>query len=188
MRIKGGEHLEGRHDRLSELAERQHGVVSIRQMIGPLGYSRSAVARAVNEGHLHRLYRGVFAVGHKRVPVHGRCLAAVLACGRGALLSHYSAGWLSGIARINPEPIHVTTLAWRRERPPLRLHEARSLASQDRAFREGIPVTALPRTLLDLAATVRFDWLERIVERSEELGLFGARDHPLQPVEANRRS
>lgn len=178
MRIKGGERLEGRHDPLSELAERQHGIVSIRQLIGPLGYSRSAVARAVNEGHLHRLYRGVFAVGHKRIQVHGRCLAAVLACGRGAVLSHYSAAWLWDIAKIAPEPIHVTTLAWRRGRPPIRLHEARSLASEDRALREGIPVTALPRTLLDLAAAVRFDWLERMVERSEELGLFdlGAMD------------
>ncbi|HET9198763.1 MAG TPA: hypothetical protein VFN92_10980 [Solirubrobacterales bacterium] len=63
----------------------------------------------------------------------------------------------------------------RRRRPPLRLHEARSLASEDRALREGIPVTALPRTLLDLAATVRFDWLERTVERSEELRLFDLR-------------
>jgi hypothetical protein len=54
----------------------------------------------------------------------------------------------------------------------VRLHEAHSLTSEDRALLEGIPVTALPRTLLDLAATVRFDWLERMVERSEELGLF----------------
>ena len=46
------------------------------------------------------------------------------------------------------------------------------ITPEDRALREGIPVTALPRTLLDLAATVRFDWLERMLERSEELGLF----------------
>jgi hypothetical protein len=102
-------------------------------------------------------------------------LAAVLACGRSAALSHYSAAWLWGIAKIEPEPIHVTTLAWRRARPPLRLHEARSLAAEDRTLREGIPVTAVPRTLLDLAASVRFEWLERMVERSEELGLFDLR-------------
>lgn len=157
---------------------RQHGVVSIRQLTGPLGYSRPAVSRAVKSGRLHPLYRGVYAVGHARISVHGKCLAAVLACGRSALLSHYSAGWLWDIAKINPEPFHIITSVWRTPRPPLRLHQSLALADEDRALVEGIPVTALPRTLLDLAATVRFDWLERIVERSEERGLFD-----LRPVE-----
>jgi hypothetical protein len=114
-------------------------------------------------------------VGHGRVSVHGKCLAAVLACGRGALLSHYSAAWLWDIANVEPEPFHVTTSIWRTPRPPLHLHQSLALTSADRALREGIPVTALPRTLLDLAATVRFDWLERMVERSEDLGLFDLR-------------
>lgn len=99
-------------------------------------------------------------------------MAAVLASGPGALLSHYSAGWLWGIAKVDPEPFHVTTAAWRKPRPPIHLHEARLLTAEDRALREVIPVTSLPRTLLDLAATVRFDWLEKMLERSEELGLF----------------
>jgi len=63
----------------------------------------------------------------------------------------------------------------RKRRLSIRLHEARSLAPEDRALRDGIPVTALPRTLIDLAASVRFDWLERMVERSEELNLFDLR-------------
>jgi hypothetical protein len=91
------------------------------------------------------------------------------------LLSHYSAAWLWGIANIDPKPLHVTTLTWRRPRPPLRLHQSVAIATEDRALREGIPVTALPRTLLDLAATVRVEWLERMVERSEELELFDLR-------------
>jgi very-short-patch-repair endonuclease len=157
------------------MATRQHGVVSIRQLIGPLGYSRSAVARAVGDGSLHRHHRGVFAVGHQRLTKHGTCLAAVLACGRGALLSHYSAAWLWEIAKVDPEPIHVTTSAWRRPRPPLHLHQSLALTTEDRALLEGIPVTALPRTLLDLAAAVRFAWLEKMVERSEDLELFDLR-------------
>lgn len=99
----------------------------------------------------------------------------MLACDAGALLSHYSAAWLWDIAKIDPEPIHVTTSTWRRPRPPIRLHQSLAIADQDRALREGIPVTALPRTLLDLAAAVRFDWLERMIERSEESGLFDLR-------------
>lgn len=176
MRDKRRKHSrDGSHDALAKLAERQHGVVSIRQLTGPLGYSRNAVSRAAKSGRLHVLHRGVYAVGHTRISVHGKCLAAVLACGRGALLSHYSAGWLWRIAKVNPQPFHVTTSIWRTPRPPLHLHQSLALGCADRALREGIPVTALPRTLLDLAAVARFDWLERMVERSEELGLFDLR-------------
>jgi Transcriptional regulator, AbiEi antitoxin len=176
MRDKSRKHLRnGRHDALAELADRQHGIVSIRQLTGPLGYSRSAVSRAVNDGRLHPVHRGVYAVGHTCISAHGRCLAAVLACGRGALLSHYSAGWLWGIAKVDPEPFHVTTSVWRTPRPPLRLHQSLAVVAEDRTLREGIPVTSLARTLLDLAATVRFEWLERMVERAEDLNLFDLR-------------
>jgi hypothetical protein len=163
---------------LAELAARQHGVVSIRQLTAKLGYSRSAVSRAVESGRLHRLHRGVFAVGHTRLSIQGEALAAVLASGPEAVLSHLSAAWLWGISRSSAAPFSVTTPIRRKPRPPIRLHEARMLTAADRALREGIPVTALPRTLLDLAATVRFDWLEKMFERAEELGLFD-----LGPVE-----
>ena len=62
----------------------------------------------------------------------------------------------------------------RRNSAPIRLHRSRALADEDRALVEGIPATALPRTLLDLAATVRPDRLQRAIERAEELGLFDA--------------
>jgi hypothetical protein len=169
MRVKGTHRT---HASLAELASRQHGVVSVRQLTGPLGYSESAVGRAVAAGRLHRLYRGVFAVGHRRLSPQAECLAAVLACGPGALLSHYSAGWLWGISRPRPAPFHVSTPTHRRRRPPLILHHARGLAAEDRALEDGIPVTSVARTLLDLAGAVDRKWLPRIVERSEELGLF----------------
>lgn len=173
MRDKGGEHSRGgRHDALAELAERQHGVVSIRQLTGPLGYSKASVHRAVSAGRLHQLYRGVFAVGHTSLSLHGQCLAAVLACGPNALLSHVSAAWLWDLTKTSPLSASVCAPGYRKPRPPIRLHEARSLTAEDRALREGIPVTALPRTLLDLAATVRFEWLEKMIERSEDLELF----------------
>lgn len=157
---------------LAELAERQHGVVSIRQLERKLGYSRKAVHRAVASGHLHPLHRGVYAVGHRLVPVHGRCLAAVLACGPKALLSHISAAWLWGVSRYGPAPLHVTSPVPRKPRPPIRLHHSRILREEDRALEKKIPVTALPRTLLDCAAECRFSHLQRMLERSEELKLF----------------
>jgi very-short-patch-repair endonuclease len=107
--------------------------------------------------------------------LHGHCLAAVLACGPNALLSHVSAAWLWDLTKTSPLPAAVCAPGHRKPRPPIRLHEARSLAPEDRALREGIPVTSLPRTLLDLAATVRFEWLEKMVERSEDLELFDLR-------------
>jgi hypothetical protein len=154
------------------LAKRQHGVVSIRQLIGPLGYSRRSVSRAAAAGRLQRLYRGVYAVGHAGVSRQGRCLAAVLACGPEALLSHGSAAWLWGVSNRAPFPVAVTAPISRKPRPPIVLHRARTLKPEDRALLEGIPVTALPRTLLDLAAVVRADWMQRVLERSEELRLF----------------
>jgi hypothetical protein len=169
MRNKG---LPRSHQALADLAKRQHGVVSIRQLTGPLGYTRPAVTRATASGRLHRLHRGVYAVGHARLSLRGRCLAAVLAAGPQALLSHGSAAWLWDIATRAPIPAQVTTPVPRKPRPPIALHHACALTPEDRALREGIPVTAPPRTLLDLAATVRADRLQRALERSEELGLF----------------
>ncbi len=163
---------------LAELAELQHGVVSIRQLEQKLGYSRKAVQRDVASGHLHPLHRGVYAVGHRLVPAEGRCLAAVLACGPKALLSHGSAAWIWGISQYGPVPLHVTSPVPRKPRLPIRLHHSRILADQDRALEGEIPLTAVPRTLLDCATEWRFSRLQRMLEHSEELQLFD-----LAPVE-----
>ena len=163
---------------LTELAERQYGVVSIRQLETTLGYSPDRVKHAVAAGHLHRLHRGVYAVGHRLLSTHGRCLAAVLACGPHALLSHRSAAWLWGISRYGPAPLAVTGPQPRKPRGPIHLHRSAILTDADRALVERIPVTALPRTLLDCAAESRFSHLQRMLERSEELKLFD-----LAPVE-----
>jgi hypothetical protein len=160
------------HHALAALAKRQHGVVSIRQLTGPLGYSRRSVSRAVAAGRLHRLHQGVFAVGHTAISRDGRCLAAVLACGPGSLLSHYSAAWLWGLSASGPAPYEVTTPVPRHGKPPLRVHHSRVLAGADRALQREIPVTAVPRTLLDLAARVRPSRLPRYLERAEELQLL----------------
>jgi predicted transcriptional regulator of viral defense system len=157
---------------LPQLAERQHGVVSIRQLEGTLGYLPGALKRDVAAGRLLRLHRGVYAVGHRRISAHGRCLAAVLACGPGALLSHRSAAWLWGLVRYGPAPLNVTSPVPRKPRPPIRLHHSRILVGEDRGLEQNVPVTAVPRTLLDCAAALRLSQLQRMLERSEELGQF----------------
>jgi predicted transcriptional regulator of viral defense system len=163
----------GAHQPLANLAERQHGVVSIRQLEG-LGYSRDSVSRASRSGRLHRLHRGIYAVGHMSLTWHSHCLAAVLSCGPNALASHTSAAWLWGLLSSRPGTFHVATPTRRHTKPNLRLHYA-ALADEDRAVCEGIPATALPRTLLDLAAAVSATRLDRAIERSEERGLFDLR-------------
>jgi hypothetical protein len=164
----------GRHRPLADLANRQHGVVSIGQL-QRLGYSRDQVRWAVRTGWLQSIDRSVYAVGHKRLSLEGQCFAAVLACGPGAVLSHHSAAWLHGLARWKPAPFHVTGPAARRPRLPVRIHRARRLESVDLQRVEGLPTTSVPRTLLDMAAAVAFERLEKLVERSEELELFDLR-------------
>ncbi len=168
MRAKGQQ----QGGELAALAARQHGVVSIRQLEGPLGCTRGWVERAVRDGRLHRLYTGVYAVGHTDLSLHGQCLAAVLACGPACLLSHYSAAWLWGLSSTLPIPIHVTAPVARRARPPIRLHRASRLSHADRWLEEGIPVTSLARTLLDQAALVSGRRLRRLLKRAEELRIF----------------
>lgn len=162
------------HQRLAELAARQHGVVSSRQLL-ELGYSRGAISRAAAAGRLHPLHRGAYAVGHARLTAHGRCLASVLACGSDALLSHRAAAWLWGLLSDAPgKTIDVTVPGRGHRRRGIDVHHAPGLGDLDRAMCEGIPVTAVPRTLLDLAA-VTPRRLPRTLERSDQLGLFDLR-------------
>jgi hypothetical protein len=126
--------------------------------------------RRLAAGRLHRLHRGVYAVGRRRLDWHGSCRAAVLACAP-AYASHASAGWIWGLLRYAPERIDVTAPTRRHQKATIRLHYAR-LEPCDCAEREAIPVTSLARTLLDLAATLPRRRLDRVLERSEELGRF----------------
>jgi hypothetical protein len=160
---------------LARLASRQHGVVSIRQLEQRLGFSHQAVLRRVAAGRLHRIHRGVYAVGHTELSQQGECLAAVLAVGPGALLSYYSAGWLWGLWRGSPAPFEVTAFVPRHHPAPKGLvrHRARNLVDEDRALIHGIPVTSVARTLLDLAWKLRNDdQLRRVLARADDLGLL----------------
>jgi predicted transcriptional regulator of viral defense system len=161
--------------------------VSIRQLEQLLGYSRGGVKRLVESGRLHRIGYGVYAVGHTDLSLHGECLAAVLAVGPGALLSYYSAGWLWGLRSGSPKPFHVTAIVPRHHPTPkgLTRHRARNLIEEDRALVDGIPVTSVARTLLDLAWKLRSDQLARVLSRAEELGLLDLEAiHPV--IERNR--
>jgi Transcriptional regulator, AbiEi antitoxin len=154
----------------AEAAARRHGVVSSRQL-ERLGYSRRRISREVAAGRLHRLHRGVYAVGHAAVPPYGRLLAAVLSHGTGAVASHGSAAWLWGISSVLPKLPEVTATASRHRREDVRVHSSQALNAEDRASVEGVPVTAVPRTLLDLAGHREAN-LRWALPRAKRLGLL----------------
>jgi hypothetical protein len=131
--------------------------------------------------------RGVYAVGHTDLSLHGECLAAVLAVGPGALLSYHSAGWLWGIWPGSPKPIHVTALVPRHHVAPkgITRHRARNLVEADRALVVGIPVTSVARTILDLAWKLRGDQVARLLAQAEDLGLLDI-DELNAVIERNR--
>jgi very-short-patch-repair endonuclease len=137
--------------------------------------ARGAVEKALRSGRLHRLYRGVYAVGHAHVGREGRRLAAVLACGEGAALSHRSAASHWGVLDTQSALVDVTARRSRKGVRGIRLHTARSLAPQDTTTHDGMPITSVARTLLDLAATVRPDRLERALAQAERLELYDGR-------------
>ncbi len=159
---------------LAEIASRQHGVVSIRQL-ERCGWRRGSVSRDVAAGRLHRLHRGVYAVGHTKLTWHGHCLAAVLANSPNAVASHFSAGWLWGLLAARPSgAFHLTATSRRHAKPDFVVHHA-DLAGEDRALVDRIPATSIARTQLDLAGCSSERDTERRLERAEELGVLDLR-------------
>ena len=168
-----------RDERLAKLATAQQGVISVGQLY-KLGFDRDAVARRVRSGRLHRIHRGVYAVGHTVLNRNARVLAAVLAAGDEAVLSHRSAAILWGIHRSNAAKIDVTvprTCGFRSTRT-IAVHRPRLPPAQTK--HAGIPVTTPGRTLQDLAIAVPRRTLEKAAEMAEALRLHVELDpdHP----------
>lgn len=154
---------------IAQLAARQHGVVDRRQLV-ELGVTRRAIERRIERGRLHVVHRGVYAVGHRALTQHGRWMAAVLAAGPSAVLSHHSAAALWGIRPTSRTRIEVTVPRTLHATKHLHPHCA-VLPQDERTTHQGIPVTTPARTLLDLAATLDLRQLERAFNEAEVLRL-----------------
>jgi very-short-patch-repair endonuclease len=160
---------------ISRLAERQHGVVSLLQL-QVLGLSARAVRDRVSAGRLIRIHRGVYAVGHGSLTIRGHWMAAVLAYGPRAVLSHRSAAALHGIRPDNRPKTDVTVPSpSARPRPGIVVHRSTTLQPADITTIDGIPCTSLSRTLLDLADDVDRTGMERAVSQADVLGIFDLR-------------
>lgn len=153
---------------MAALASRQHGVAARRQLLA-LGVGRHTITRLLRRGHLHVVHRGVYAVGHRRLTRYGNWLAAVLAAGPGAVLSHRSAAALWGIRDFNRRTIEITAPR-EVQRPNLSVCDS-TLPPDETTTHDAIPITTPARTLLDLAAVLDEHALARAAERAEALRL-----------------
>jgi very-short-patch-repair endonuclease len=178
------------------IAARQHGVLSFAQLRSA-GLSKGAIARRSRSGHLHRVHRGVYAVGHTNLSPHGKWMAAVLACRKeasvthpvtilahwGAAISHRSAATLWQLLPDADGPVDVSAAdtAGRKKRHGIRLHRCRALLPAFVTSHQGIPVTTPARTIADLRSAavqpgrlggaITPQELRRAIRQAEMLGL-----------------
>lgn len=157
---------------IAELAQRQHGVVARRQLL-QAGLSRRAIDHRMKGRRLQAIHRGIYAVGHSVLSVEGPWMAAVLAGGRAAVVSHRSAGALWGFRHTTSSLVDVTVPTGSRPRRGIRFHES-EVPPDELTVRRAIPVTTVPRTLMDLAAVLSRRALERAIEEAEVLRLTGS--------------
>ena len=149
------------------LVRRQHGVVATRQLL-ELGFSEDEIRHRVRTGRLHRLHVGVYAAGRRDLDRHGMWMAAVLACGDRAVLSHETAATLWKIRHSHRLEVTAPTC---RCRPGITVHR-RELRQRDMTVRDGIPVTTPAATLIDLATRLGDGSLERAINQGDQLHLI----------------
>jgi very-short-patch-repair endonuclease len=167
-----GDQLDHADRGIAKTAARQHGVVTVGQL-RHAGLDKHAVRKRVKAGRLFALHRGVYAVGYAGKSQETRWMAAVLACGDLAALSHGSAAALWGFLALPVGPVDVATprRSGRTTRRGIRLHRFKSLAPDEITRRYGIPVTTPARTITDLSGVVPpWQW-RRAVRQAEISGL-----------------
>jgi very-short-patch-repair endonuclease len=157
---------------IARIAAVQHGVVEVGQLRAA-GISKDSVWKAVKAGRLHRVFRGVYAVGHAGLSSEGMWMAAVLASGDGAVLSHRSAAelWQLLPRRDGPVDVTIPTSAGRRRRRGLRIHRSPYLPVNATTTRDRIAVTTAARTLRDLPRVVPPALVRKATRQAEYLGL-----------------
>jgi very-short-patch-repair endonuclease len=152
------------------LARRQHWVVARRQLC-ELGFSRMWIEHRIAKGRLHRLHRGVYAVGRPHVTQFGRWMAAVLACGAEAVLSHDSGAALWGIRPV-ASGLEVSLLTGAKRRTDgITVHRRPSLRPDDVTTHRGIPVTTPIQTLIDIALRLEREPLEAAINQADKIDL-----------------
>jgi hypothetical protein len=161
---------------IAELFGSQKTVATLTQL-GEVGLAPRSVRHRAALGRLHRVYPTVYSTTPPELlPRKAQWLAAVLACGPGALLSHRTAAALLGVRDTRRARIDVTSPGGRGRRlSNIDAHRATTLTPADLTEREGIPCTSLARTIVDLAPLVSRRAVERAIDQSEALQIFDLR-------------
>ena len=149
-------------------------MASARQIYA-LGLDKDAILVRTRRGQLHRIHRGVYAVGHEAISLRGQFLAAVLACGDYAALSHYAAGALDGYLKWDDRRPDVTVIGSTRRHAGIRVHCVRKLDERDVRRNVLIPRTSVARTLLDLADDLPDKGYRRAVREAQARNLVNLR-------------
>jgi very-short-patch-repair endonuclease len=150
---------------IAELAGRQHGIVSRRQLLDA-GFDEDAIDHKLKTARLHMVHRGVYAVGHRALTREARWMAATFAAGPGGALSHRAAATLQLIGNFTQIEVTAPT---QRQRPRIRIYRS-SLPPDEITVERNIPVTTIPRTLLDLAAVLPAHQVERAANEAQYQG------------------
>ena len=159
----------GRDAEIWALVRQQHGAIARRQLM-ELGLSARRIERRIASGRLHPVWRGVYAVGRPQLDRRGGWMAAVLACGQDAALSHGSAAALWGFGPQRDGTIEVSVPARSRSRlQEIRVHRRTTAVLGDVSVHEGIPLTSPVRTLIDEATRLKPMQLERAVNEADKL-------------------
>lgn len=153
--------------RVRQIAGAQEGVIATSQLLAA-GLSPAKITRWVAEGHLCRRHRTIYTVGHDALSQRGELVAALLYAGPGAALSHVTSAWWRGVIGAAPRRIHVSATHSRPSTRDIKVHCPRELEVVEH---RGLPVTTVARIALDLAATLAFRQLRRIVAEIEYQGL-----------------
>lgn len=140
---------------MARVASRQHGLITATQLAS-VGLSRPAIARRVAAGTLHRIHQGVYRVGHNAPSLEAGYLAAVLACGAPAYLAGFAAARLLRLTRGRPPQPEVIVVG-EHTHPGVVCHRVRAIPPGQVSVYRGVPITTVPRTLVDLAPRLALD-------------------------------
>lgn len=183
-----GKRSSGRDRPLAELAESQSGVASLDQLRG-IGLTQRAAEHRVDQGNLHRVHRGVYAVGHRDIGRVGMLRAAVLACGEGAVISHGTAAAFWELQDHWPALVDVSGGRQAgRKIDGVRCRRCRYPTPEEIVARDGVPCTSPARTLIDLAGMLGITSMRRRVERAAVLKLLdlGALERSIEEAKGRR--
>jgi hypothetical protein len=157
---------------VAALATEQGGPVSHAQLL-KLGFGEGAIRHWLASGRLHCYLRGVYLLGHEAITSKGRLVAALLACGENAVVSHLSAAWCWGFVKRRPKHVDITVPGRSRKgQEGIELHLVRSLDERDVTQIKGVPITTPERTLLDIAEVLPRHQLRLAIDEADRKNRF----------------